>query len=76
MINVTISGAVQSPGPQSLSTPALLDVVAACLSHWRPDAPGRFSAAPLDPERVVWTFLILGSALFCIALWKKFFSMQ
>ena len=37
---------------------------------------GRFSAAPLDPERVVWTFLILGSALFCIALWKKFFSMQ
>jgi len=37
---------------------------------------GRFSAAPLDLERVVWTFLILGSALFCIALWKKCFSIQ
>jgi len=47
MINVTISGAVQSPGPQSLRTPATV--------RKGPDAAGGFAAAMLQmkPAEVI-----------------------
>jgi hypothetical protein len=33
---------------------------------------GRFSETPIDPDRVVWTFLLFGIALLCIAGFKRY----